>query len=357
MTRVAATPYLEWAKLHSAASWNLAVSGLPAVSLDELGGLPADAPFTGPNAYGYAPLLERIAVHHRVSPAQVATANGCSMANFLALAALIEPGDEVLVERPTYEPILLAAAHVGASIVRFDRPAVQAFRVDVDDLVARITPRTRLVVLANLHNPSSQRIRDADLVRIGNAAARVGARVLVDEVYLDATFDPARQSAVHLGPAFVITSSLTKVWGLSPLRCGWVIGDEALARRVFRLNDLYGNVQPFLMDWLSARAFDRLDALTARTRAILEPNRRVFAEWLQGRRDLAVTMPEAGTTVCARPTQISAEMLCETLLRDYQVSIVPGRFFELPDHVRIGLCTDRATLVEGLRRLDACLRT
>ena len=357
MTRIASTPYLEWAKLRSAATWNLATSGVHPATFTDIGGVAHPVPLSGPNAYGYAPLLERIGAHHRVSPAQVVTATGCSMANFLALAALVEAGDEVLVERPTYEPLLLAAAHLGASVARFDRRASDGFRLDADAVVAAITPRTRLVVLANPHNPSSQLAPNDTLRRIGDAAHRVGARVMVCETYLDAVFDGHPGSCVHLGAAFVSTSSLTKVYGLSALRCGWVIADETLVRRIWRLNDLYGNVQPFVMDSLAVSAFDRLRALRTRARALLELNHRVFAEWAAGRDDLAFALPTWGTTVCARPTRIDAERLCGHLRARHEVSVVPGRFFEAPDHVRIGLCGETSVLSEGLSRIGECLTT
>lgn len=352
-----ATPYIEWAKLQSAASWNLATSGLPHLGLDDLGGWPGAAGLTGPNSYGYVPLLEHIASHHGVGPAQVVTATGCSMANCLALAALVSPGDEVLIERPTYDPLLLAASHLGARITRFERRAERDFEVDPDAVAGAITPRTRVVVLANLHNPSSQLTPNDTLTRIGESAARVGARVLVDEVYLDTVFDGAPGSSVHLGPAFVATGSLTKAYGLSGLRCGWILADQALARRIWRMNDLYSNVQPFAMDVLGAAAFARLPAFRARSRALLEANRTVFSEWSAQRTDLEFTLPRWGTTVCVKPTRVPAERLCEVLRRKHDVSVVPGRFFERPDYVRLSLCTDTVTLREGLGRLARALAT
>jgi aspartate/methionine/tyrosine aminotransferase len=353
--RTAASPYIEWAKLHSAATWNLATSGVPQASLADLGVAPEHLPLSGPNAYGYAPLLERIAAHHGVDPSMVVTTTGCSMANFLAMAALVEPGDEVLVERPTYEPLLLAAAHLGASIARVDRRAGDGFRLDADAVIEAITPRTRVVVLANLHNPSSQLTPNDSLRRIGEAASRVGARVLVDEVYLDAVFVDHPGTAVHLGPAFLSTSSLTKVYGLSTLRCGWVIADAPLVARIGRLNDLYGNVQPFAMDYLAAAAFDRLPGLHVRTRELLDANRRLFTAWATERSDIAFAATEWGTTVCVHPTRTGAEHLCTELRTKHDVSIVPGRFFELPDHVRISLCTESGVLSGGLSRIAEAL--
>ena len=349
------TPYIEWAKLASAARWNLATSGLPHLSADDLGGWPLSGELTGPNGYGYPPLLERIGAHHGVAPSQVVTATGCSMANFLALAALITPGDEVLIERPTYDPLLLAAAHLGARVARFDRRAADGFGIDPDAVATAITPRTRLIVLANLHNPSSQHSGNDVLSRIGDAASRVGARVLVDEVYLDTVFDDPPGSCVHLGAAFLATGSLTKAYGLSALRCGWILADEELARRIWRMADLYGNVQPFPMDLLAVAAFDRLPALRARSRAILDANRAIFANWAAGRQDLMFTLPAWGTTVCVKPTRVDAERLCESLRAEHEVSVVPGRFFEQPDYFRLSLCTDSDTLTEGLRRMALAL--
>jgi aspartate/methionine/tyrosine aminotransferase len=278
------------------------------------------------------------------------------MANFLALAALIEPDDEVLIEQPTYEPLLLAARHLGATVNRFDRLPSGAFEIDAGAVIAAISPRTRVVVLSNLHNPSSQHVENSVLRAIGDAAARVGARVLVDEVYLDAVED-GHATCVQLGPQFLSTSSLTKIYGLAALRCGWVIADDPLARRIRRLNDLYENVRPLAPDWLATVAFDHLSALGSRTRALVHANRSVFVEWAAGRDDLTFVLPRWGTTLCVRPLRIDAGRLCEELRVGYDVSVVPGRFFELPDHFRLALCTDSAVLREGLARLGQCLDT
>jgi aspartate/methionine/tyrosine aminotransferase len=354
MTRITTTPYIEWAKRKKGA-WNLSPSGMPHLSFADLGVDPADMPLTGDNSYGYAPLLERIAARHAVKTSQVVTATGCSMANFQVLAAIVAPGDEVLIERPTYEPILRAAQHLGARVERFDRAPSHAFAVDADDVAARISSRTRAVVLTNLHNPSSQSIADDTLRRIGAAADRFGTHVIVDEVYLESMFDDTPPSCVHLGPSFISTSSLTKVYGLSALRCGWVIANEPLAERIWRVNDLYENVRPFLPDWLSVAAFERLAALGRRSRALLDTNRQVFRDWLATRADVHCLVPDCGTTVFARPLRIDASRLCQVLQEQFDVTLVPGHFFELDDHVRIALCVDTQVLREGLTRIAACL--
>jgi aspartate/methionine/tyrosine aminotransferase len=349
------TPYIEWAKLPQAAAFNLAVSGMPHASFEDIGGIPADMPLAGSNSYGFPPLLEQIARTYGVQPAGVVTTTGCSMANYLALATLVAPGDEVLIERPTYEPLLRVAEHLGAVVSRFDRPPDNDCRLNPHDVIARLTPQTRVIVIANLHNPSSQFVPDSALQEIGEAATRVGARVLVDEVYLDAVFDQARRSCVHLGPAFVSTSSLTKVYGLSALRCGWILADEELAKRAWRLSDLYGNVQPFTPDWLAARAFTHLPKLRDRARRLLETNRNVFEEWARARVDIDGVTSTWGTTVLVRPHVPSVDAFCERLRDHYEVTVVPGGFFEAAAYIRIGLSVEPALLREGLTRLGDCL--
>jgi hypothetical protein len=355
MSRVVSTPYIEWAKLSSPARFNLAASGVPHASLADLDVTLDDVEIAGPGGYGYGALVARIAAKHRVPESWVVTAAGTSMANHLAMAALVEPGDEVLVERPTYEPLLATAQYLGARVRRVDRSPDDGFQLDADAVARAITTDTRLVVMANLHNPSSAWSEEASLRRIGDRASTVGARVLVDEVYLDAIFDRAPASCVHLGPAFVSTSSLTKIYGLSGLRCGWILADEAMARRMWRLNDLFSNVPAHPAERLSVTAMDRLPHLLARARTLLDANRKQLAGFCGSRGDVEARVPAYGTTICLRPLRIGADTLAARLRDRYEVSVVPGRFFEQPEWIRVGLCADPAVTQEALARISDAL--
>jgi len=183
------SPYMEWAKLRSGARFNLAASGVMSYPLSGLPVRLEDLEINGPTIYGYSPLQERLARKNGVSPENVVAATGTSMANHLAMAATLEPGDEVLVEEPTYELLLSAAQYLGATIRRFPRRFEDDFRIDPEEVARHITPRTKLVVITNLHNPSCALTDTATLAAIGEVARSVGARVLVDEVYLETLFD------------------------------------------------------------------------------------------------------------------------------------------------------------------------
>jgi hypothetical protein len=356
MNRTMASPYIEWAKLQSSARFNLATSGVMALPMAELGASLGELEISGPTFYGYAPLVERVAARFDVAPEMVVMAEGTSMANHLAMAALLEPGDEVIVEQPTYEPLLATAEYFGARVRRAVRRSQDGFRLDPDAVGRLVTPRTRLIVLANLHNPSMALADTASLEAIGALAERAGARVLVDEVYLDAVFDETPRSSVHLGPAFVATGSLTKVYGLSGLRCGWILADAALAHRIWRLNDLFGNIPSHPAELLSVVAFDQLPRLLARARALLEPNRELLNAFLAAHADALDTPPlRFGTTVCPAVRGRDVDRLCAVLRERYETSVVPGRFFEMPGHIRIGIGGDGHALAAGLDRLGRAL--
>ncbi|MEP7131147.1 MAG: pyridoxal phosphate-dependent aminotransferase [Sphingomicrobium sp.] len=346
--------YMHWAKFKAPVRFALTGSEVPHFRMDSLDLSLADLDLDGASHPRYAPLREAIAGRYGVSPDEVVAADGTSMANFLAMAALIAPGDEVLVEHPTYEPLLGAASFLGARVKRFERKAADAFRLDPAILATSMSDRTRLIVVTNLHNPSCALAEEADLRAVADLARRNGARVLIDEVYLDAAIPP-RPSARRLGPEFVCTNSLTKVYGLSGLRCGWILAGPALAERMWRLNDLFGVNQAHPAERLACIAFVNIDRVIGDTPAMLARNRALFNAFVASRADLDCMAAEHGVTAFPRWAGGDTGRL-DALLRElYDTAVVPGRWFEMPEHFRVGfgLATDHFT--EALARLGAAL--
>src|SRR6266436_6354367 len=189
--------FMHLAKTRPKVKYDLALSGILNLPFAELDPQLSDLELHGDNAYGYRPLVDTLAVHCRVGRENVVTVSGgTSMANHLTMAALLEHGDEVLIEQPSYDPLLAVAEYLGADIKRFPRRFEDGFKIDIDALDRQITSRTRLIVLTNLHNPSSALIDEATLQKIGGLAREFGARVLVDEVYLEAMFKNAPPTAI-----------------------------------------------------------------------------------------------------------------------------------------------------------------
>jgi aspartate/methionine/tyrosine aminotransferase len=347
--------YIEWAKLRSQARYDLAASDLLHLPLAELGARIEDLEITVPGGYGYEPLQQRLASKAGVATENVVHAQGTSMANHLAMAALVESGDEVLIEEPGYEAILAAAEYLGARIRRFPRKFEAGFQVDPREVERAISARTRLIVITNLHNPSGVRTPDSVLKIVGEIARSLGAHVLVDEVYLEACLDSPWKSAFHLGTNFVATGSLTKAYGLSGLRCGWAIAASALAQRMWRLTDLFGVMAAHPAELLSVMALDRLPQIAARARKLLNTNRALLKSFVDSRKDLLTIWPEAGTIAFPQLVSGHADAFCQLLREKYETSVVPGRFFEAPEHFRIGIGGDTETVREGLSRIGAAL--
>ena len=354
---------MEWAKTRSQARFNLATSGIMSVPSAEFPLPGSQLAITGPGGYGYAPLQERIAAHNRVPVECVVAAAGTSMANHLAIAAVVRPGDEVLVEEPAYGPLLDVPRYLGAKVTRFARRFENGFAVDVATLERAITSTTRLIILTNLHNPSGALIRADTLRQIGALAQSCGARVLVDEAYLEMMFAADAPFAFRIGQElfgagenpFIVTNSLTKVYGLSGLRCGWILAAPELARRIWLLNNLFGANAAHPAEQLSVGAFDHLPRFRDRTRTLLATNAALLDVFLASRRDLEFFKPPAGTVLFPRLTNGDPDEFFALLRDKYETTVVPGRYFEMPQHFRLGIGGDTAELREGLERLGAAL--
>ena len=278
------------------------------------------------------------------------------MANHLAMAALLEPGDEVLIEHPAYGPLLDAALYLEADVKRFARTEESGFAVDPAAIRRAVTSRTRLIVITNLHNPSSVLTPEAVLREVGDIARSVGAHVLVDEVYLDAVYEGTPRTAFQLGPEFLVTSSLTKVYGLSGLRCGWILASPDLARRMRPLNNLYGSIPVHPGELLSVAAFEQLDAIRERARRVVEADRAVLREFLDAADGgvgaahgmghhvvLAIARGRRGPVsgaACARSTKRRRCRADSSRCRD---------------HFRIGMGVNTEMFAEGLRRVEMAL--
>ncbi len=330
-------------------------------SLRELGVSLDDMELSGPSFYGYEPLQHALAAKPGAPADCIVASVGTSLANHLAMAALIESGDDVLIEQPAYEPLLSLASYFGARVTRFQRHLKENFRIDPKEVERKITPRTRLIVITNLHNPSSMLTDDDTLKQVGEIARGAGARVLVDEVYLEAVCVQAPRmcthSAFHLGKEFVVTSSLTKAYGLSGLRCGWILAEPELARKIWRLNDLFDVIPSHPSERLSLVALKRLVQVGVRARAILEVNRPLVDRFLDSRNDLECARPTYGTVLFPRLKSGKVDQLCSLLREKYETTVVPGSFFEMPDHFRMGIGGETEIFAAGIDHLRAALDT
>jgi aspartate/methionine/tyrosine aminotransferase len=240
-------------------------------------------------------------------------------------------------------------------VKRFTRAEDNGWAIDSEEVRRSVTTNTRLIVITNLHNPTSVLTPDSVLREIGDIARSVDALVLVDEVYLDAVYENTPRTSFHLGPEFVVTSSLTKVYGVSGLRCGWILARPDLARKMHRLNDLYSATPVHPGDLLSVAAFEHLDLLRERAHRIVDADRKLLCDFLAEQTTLSTVSTPWGTTSFPRLVNGKTEAFLKRLRTEFDTSAVPGRFFEMPDHFRIGMGVNTEMFAEGLNRISRAL--
>lgn len=348
-------PYMEWAKSREKARVDLAGSNLLACSLEDLPGAREALDIAGESPDGYPPLVEAISQRYGVTPDRVATANGCSGANFLACAALLDGGDEVLIERPAYDPLIAAAKMLGAHVRFFERRFEEGYALDADRIAAAIGPATRLIVLSDPHNPSGVQASSESLEALGRAAGNAGIPVLVDEVYQDTVLDGRHPPAATRSPVFISTNSLTKAYGLASLRCGWALASPEITERIRRARDVVDVWSPIPTDRLSVLAFRNRDRLAARARSLIEANSRLVADFFSGRAGVEC-VPSRSTLVFPRLSgSEDAHDFVNRLLERHETAVAAGAFFGAPAHFRVSFGGSTESLRRGLDAIGRCL--
>jgi aspartate/methionine/tyrosine aminotransferase len=354
--RVRDSEYLEWARSHGTIRYTLAFSGVPPCDVSLLSPSVDDFTMVADNEYGWPPLLECIAQRYSVKPENVVLAHGTSMANHLACAALVEAGDHVLAETPVYDPLVTVPRYLGCEVSFFERREDEGYALDVDRVERALKPRTRLVILSNLHNPTGASMGRADLEKLAHLADSWDFHVLVDEVYLEWLYgdDPATRTAFNLSARFVTTRSLTKVFGLAALRAGWILAEAGLATRLRRLNGLFASSMSHPAERLAARALENAPMLLERQRVRVDRNRSIATKFIDSQPRLSWKAPQTGTVGFVRLEGGDVEALNERLTA-LESLVVPGRFFGVADHFRMGFGMDESQLTEGLKRLGMAL--
>ena len=347
--------HIAWSKIQPAHHrFTLAESGVDVPDLDAMG-LPSRA---GLPAAGYAlqPELERLLGARWGAPGgRVLLAAGGSEANALVFAALLRRGDEVLVETPGYEPHREVPRLFEITVRRFARPPAGSDPSLAAVVEAALAPATRMVVLTHLHNPSGMPLTLDDARALDGIAERRGVWILCDEIFRDADRGSTGTFAA-LGPRWIATSSLTKVYGLGGLRIGWVAGgEEVLARCAVVQNGL--SVTPALPSIALALALTpHLDTLRTRTHRMLAANHNRWKELLD--RGVPFTSPVAprGTTAwCEFAAAGQGDAFAHFASERFAMAVTPGRFFAEPRGFRVGFGMEPARFAAALDTFDRAL--
>jgi aspartate/methionine/tyrosine aminotransferase len=311
---------------------------------------------------GTIPLRDAIAARYPgATRDHVQVTNGGSEANYITTWNLVEPGDEVVMMVPNYMQTWGLARAFGATVREW--PLLNAngvWSVDAEGLARVTTARTKLIVICNPNNPTGARFDGRDLDRIVDVAAQHGAWLLADEIYRGAELD-GRETPTIWGryDRAIVTSGLSKAYGLPGLRIGWIVGPPALVASTWSYHD-YTTIAPgALSDALARRALEpaRRARILARTRGILNANFPIIAKWLDAHGGLfSYAPPDAGAIVYARYHHpINSTELVTRLRQEKSVLIVPGDHFGMDHYLRLGFGDEAPLLQAGLERLGEAI--
>jgi len=351
--------------------YNLSESGVHPMRVEDLLGDPADrAGVLGqeliyPQSNGTVELRERIATMYPGATADhIEVTNGGSEANFVTMWHLIEPGDEIVSMVPNYGQTLGLAEGFGGVLKPWPlRLSADGSRwcADLDSLKALVNEKTKLVIICNPNNPTGARITAADLDAVCAIAGRVGAWVLSDEIYRGAEIDGVETPSVWgRYDRVIVTSGLSKAYGLPGLRIGWIASTPALVATTWAYHD-YTTIGPgTLSDRFARIALQPAmrARILARTRSILTSNLPVIIDWLDAHADrFSYARPEAGAIVYMRyHDPINSTALVDRLRIEKSVLIVPGDHFGMDGYLRVGFGSEVRYLRDGLDRIAVLLR-
>ncbi len=328
-------------------------------------------PYTG--ALGLPALREAIAGFYQqahglsLNPARVVVTAGASAALLLLTAALVDPGDEVLVGDPSYPCNRQFLSGFGADVRLVPTDARSRFQLDLAAVQRHWSARTRGLMIATPSNPTGTSVPPAELSAICDWARAHSAWRIIDEIYLNLSDGPADghrtpPTVLASDPGACVINSFSKYFGMTGWRLGWAVVPDELVPAMERL------AQNYYICASTPAQMAALACFTPESIAECEARKQEFAERralvLQGLADigLQVPVPPDGAFyvyIDVSTTGLDAMAFCERALQEAHVALTPGQDFGVcggGHHVRLSYAASRADLQEGLARLAAFLK-
>ena len=342
--------------------YDLSESGLEPLTLEDavrdLGSLRTER-------LGYAAGMGRDATralvagfHPEAGIANVLITTGTSEANFLALATLVEPDDEVVIVLPNYMQVHGIARGLGARIREVWLREEWGWRIDLDALRAAITDRTKVVCVCNPNNPTGQVLSAAEVFDIATITEQRGVWLLADEVYRGAErVGPETTTFWGLHDRVIVTGGLSKAYGLPGLRIGWIVAPPARVEAAWAMKDYTTIATATLSELLAEIALARRAQLLKRARYLLNERWPILESWAASHaQELHWVAPAAGA-ICFFGYSFPVDSIpfVDRLISEWSTMIVPGAHFNAERHLRIGFGGPTAILRAGLEAIDRAL--
>ena len=280
---------------------------------------------------------------------------------YLAMQALLNPGDHVVVLTPAYDSLLNMANHISGNVSKWEIQAGgDRWQIDLDCLESLVTNKTKLIVVNFPHNPTGFLPDDGQMEAIVASARKHGAWLFCDEMYrgLELHGRDALTSAVDRYERALILAGLSKVHGLPGLRAGWLVVRDAELRKELLNWKFYTSICASApTEFLALVALQAHEKISARNRVLIEKNLAIADSFFQRWDDLFTWRPPiAGSIALIGLNQPSATAYCHWLAKEAGVLLLPSSCLGYGDrHVRMGF--GRENFSRALAHYEAFLRT
>ncbi|MCG6921426.1 MAG: aminotransferase class I/II-fold pyridoxal phosphate-dependent enzyme [Acidobacteria bacterium] len=348
---------------------NLSESGVHPMTLGELlemGGLEldavADVPINYPQANGTIELRETIAAMYPGATADdVLVTVGAAEANYLALTTLLQPGDEAVIMLPNYMQVWGIAKNRGITVRECHLSEERGWALDLAELDAAATPKTKLIAVCNPNNPTGRIMTNPEMDAVVATAERAGAWLLADEVYRGAERETDEETPSFYGryDKVLAQGSMSKAYGLPGLRIGWSVGPAQTLDDMWARHEYTTISTTALSNRLTALALSEKvrPQILARTRRYIREGFPVLEEWMKGHGDMFQIVPPQAAAIAFARYRIGTNSteLVNRLKDEQSVLIVPGDHFGLDGHLRISYGLPHDYLRDGLDRIHQAL--
>lgn len=350
---------------------NLTESGVHPIRLDELLG-DDESLFTEllateinyPHVNGNPLLRESIAeLYVGADVKNVLVTVGAAEANNIIMQTLMKSGDELLTQTPTYKQVWGLAQNSEHIVKSFRMQADHGWALDIDELNAGVTDKTRIIAIVNPNNPTGHIMTEAEMEAVVAAADRVGAWILADEVYRGAERLQEEETKSFFGryDKVLAVGSMSKAYGLPGLRVGWIVGPPQTVDDIWRRHEYTTITASMLSNILATHALlpDVRPRLLQRTRNYIRNGFPVLEKWMKSQDGLfSYTPPEASAVTFIRyHLDINSTELMEKLCRDASVFVGAGDSFGMDHHLRVAFGQERAVLEDAFERIEKTLKS
>jgi len=321
--------------------------------------LPLD--WSGKSFYGLPELRQRVieTQGYNVPLDNVLITAGTNEAIFLVLTQTISPGDEVVMDMPSWPQVYELSRAYGARIKIVRRREELGWGIDLDQLNNAVTPETRLIFVNSPNNPTGAVFKEEEMRRICQIARTNDAYLLSDEVYRNLEWEgPISPSAVNYYEKAISAASLSKILGLQGIRTGWMATqDEDLLYKCLVLREDTSEVMNVLGEYIALIALKpgKYEKFLEGAR---EEGRRcwpIISEWVERSEVFEWVKPKAGFLCFVKYNlEIGSEDFCKRLLAEpYQTLIQPGIAYGFENYIRMGVGGGNAEEIKkGLEQVD-----